>query len=792
MSLLGRKRRRDIAGHRWQFLSVTATVVIGVMLFCASYDAYQNLYVSYHSTYDRLAFADVTVVGAQDQFYSQVQELPGVASVEKRIVADVKLRIDGRELAGRTVGMPTGRQPAIDQVDVVSGTYLAHDAVDHVLVETHLAQAYGLAPGDTIELLTSEGWRTLTMGGEVVSAEYLWPAPNNQQLFASPEDFGVLFVNEDLVPLASSPAVTHEVLVRYEPDADRTALDRQVRQLANAAGADDVQLQADQPSNKALALDLKGFEQMAWLFPAMFLLAAGLAAYLLLTRIVYSQRDQIGTLRANGLSSRAVLVHYLGYGLWVGLWGSCVGVVLGVSAGFAITGAYTAELGIPDTVREFRLITPAIGIAFGIGAGLLAAWVPARLAIRVQPAEAMRGSAPAGRGRQSLVERLIPPLRRSPVRWRMVLRGFGRNPRRSLSTIIGIVLALVLLLTSWGMLDTTAILMDRQFNQIQLEDAQVVPQNGLDDALLSEIRQTGGVRTAEQVMALDVSASGPKGSYSTQLMAFAEDTRMHRFGTFGSTPPPGGVVAGTSIVSETGVPVGSLLTLRSPSLDTRFTLPLRGTVDEPFGTLVYTSQATLLDALRNAGVADPETLMDRAYSVVFVQFDPGADRAGTIEALRNLSGVSTVSDSRELFNLVQDYLGFFYVFIGMMLAFGGTMALALIFNTISVNLAERSGELAAMRANGMSRRMLGRIVTAENLILTAIGVVPGLVVGTWAAAAFLGTYTSDLFAYNLEMRPTTYLYATLAMFAVTALSLIPGIRAIGRVDIAKIVRERSM
>ena len=140
---------------------------------------------------------------------------------------------------------------------------------------------------------------------------------------------------------------------------------------------------------------------------------------------------------------------------------------------------------------------------------------------------------------------------------------------------------------------------------------------------------------------------------------------------------------------------------------------------------------------------------------------------------------------------MQTYLGLFYVFVGLMLLFGGIMAFALIFNTVSVNLAERSTELASMRANGMSRQLIARLVTAENLILTGAGIVPGLVVGTWAAARFLDTYTSDLFIYTLQMRPSTYVFATLAMFAFTGLSLLPGIRAVGRVDIAKVVRERS-
>jgi len=377
------------------------------------------------------------------------------------------------------------------------------------------------------------------------------------------------------------------------------------------------------------------------------------------------------------------------------------------------------------------------------------------------------------------------------VRWLMVIRGFGRNPRRSLSTVIGIVLALMLVLTSWGMLDTTEILIDQQFNHVQLEDAQVVPEAGVDASLIEAIQRVPGVEKTEQVSALDVSLSGPRGSYSTQLFAYPSGTVMHAFAIPGGSPQRGELVAGAALIGKTGVPVGGRISVRSPSLKKQFMLPIGATVDEPLGTFVYASPETLQDAMRSAGVGDPAGVLSRAYSVVFLKLEPGVNRAKVLAQVRKLNGVATVTDSRSLYNLVQQYLGFFYIFIGFMMLFGGVMALALIFNTVSVNLAERSTELASMRANGMSRQLIARLVTAENIILTAIGIVPGLFVGTWVAAWFMGTYSSDMFVYTLHMKPTTYVFSSLAMFAFTGLSLLPGIRAVGRVDIARVVRERS-
>ena len=75
MSVLTRKARRDLFRQRWQYLSIALTIAIGVMLFAASYDAFLNLQTSYNRTYERLAFADLTVSGGDSARFAQAGEL---------------------------------------------------------------------------------------------------------------------------------------------------------------------------------------------------------------------------------------------------------------------------------------------------------------------------------------------------------------------------------------------------------------------------------------------------------------------------------------------------------------------------------------------------------------------------------------------------------------------------------------------------------------------------------------------------------------------------------------------
>ena len=148
-------------------------------------------------------------------------------------------------------------------------------------------------------------------------------------------------------------------------------------------------------------------------------------------------------------------------------------------------------------------------------------------------------------------------------------------------------------------------------------------------------------------------------------------------------------------------------------------------------------------------------------------------------------------DSSEIRDLIDSFQAFFSLFVGSMLLFGGAMAFALIFNIISVNVAERSGEFASMRANGLTHRRVAALIGGETFLLTAIGIVPGLVIGYLAAVAFMSSFSSAEFPITAQLRPMSYIGATVAMFVVAGLSLMPAIRAVKRIDVGEIVRERS-
>jgi putative ABC transport system permease protein len=792
--LLRRSLRRDLRARRAQFSAIGVTILLGVALFGASYDAFENLTASYQGLYNELGFADLTITGGSPETIAdRLASEPGVAAVTTRTVADVPIDVGGHRFLGRAIGMPASGEPGVDRVRVLRGMGLDPARPDGVLVEQHMAANFHLEPGEALEVLGGSGWRVATILGVVASPEYLWPARSRQEVLVPLDEFGVVFAAEAFVAASPAGAAHGETLVRLAPDAQAGTLDR-LTSVAIDAGASSATTRADQASNATLQEDVSGFGELSLAFPLLFLGAGALAMSVLLGRMVATHRAQIGVMRANGFSSRTIMTHYLAFGILVGLAGAIPGAILGGIAAALITGVYTGVLSIPTSVVEVRPETLAIGVLIGPVAGALAAFGPARRAASASPAEAMRGAAPIGRGTISVAERLLPPLRRMPTRWRVAVRGLGRNRRRSLSTILGIALATSLIFVSWAMVDTVQILLDRQFVQIQREDATVVLSEPVAASAIMGAVSTDGVAAAEPELTVPVTLVGGSGRYATSMVGLVPGTTMRSLidaDGHSLSLDEGDVVVGAALKDKLGLRLGDEMSVEiTPATGAGddappgTTLHVAGFVEEPFGTYAYAGLSTVA-----AAVGLPPD--DPSVTTALVRYGPGVDRLAVRDGLTALPDVAAVVDGRALYDTAQSFMGLFYAFVGVMLVLGGVMAFAVIFNTLSANVMDRAVELTALRTLGMSRATIGRLVTAENLLLTLVALVPGLLVADLAASEFMASFSSDLFRFDLAVRPTTFVGTAAVIAVVAVLSQWPSLRAVSRLDLASVVRERA-
>jgi len=810
---LYRKLLRDIWAAKAQFGAVSFVVLLGVAMFIASYAAYENLDSSYEGTYERLSMADywISVDYIPQRAAIEMDEIPGVVA-EGRIVGDVSLDLakeSGERVAGRVISLPQERHPEVNDVQVESGSYFSSQAGREVLVEKHLAEHHGLKPGDWLTIKREDSKARFKIAGIVTSPEYIWVAKNAQEPMPSPRTFGVLFMTQSTMEsLFGMSGLVNEINLAVEPKTDRGVVLEEVRQILrknhiNRMTSKDEPVsirtrkidvikgvrtaymveRKDHLGNRLLKMDVEGFQQLAVLFPVLFLSMACLAIYVLLNRLVESQRVQIGLMRALGYGKRQVVLHYLGFAFIVGAAGSVLGAVLGITLANALTAEYAAQLALPFVVIEPHWGVVAVGMAIGIVMPISAGLFPAWATTRMHPAEAMRPAAPAA-GHRTLVETLLPFLSRLPYVLKLPMRNVFRNPRRTFFMATGVASAITLVLVSMSFVDAMESMLDTQFEKIQNFDARVIFQGTGAAATASYISHLEGIQQTEAILEVPYRVRHGEKVADTSIMGLPEGSSMYNLLRPDGSPTSvkqDGILLGLSLKKKLGAEIGDMLQLE-PVVGTIGDTEkrLEGFVNMPMGDRAFMPLRDTQRLLRAPGTA----------TGVLLNFD-GEPSAKLLKRLYDLPETASIEFAGETRRFLDEMMGLFWAFIGVMLSMGAALGMAIIFNGVTVNVLERRREIAIMRAIGMSRTRLGLILTLENLAIGCLGVLIGIPLGHYLAVAYMAQFETDIMSMSAVIFPRSYIIAALAALVILVVSQIPAIRQIYRLSLATATKDWS-
>jgi putative ABC transport system permease protein len=185
-----------------------------------------------------------------------------------------------------------------------------------------------------------------------------------------------------------------------------------------------------------------------------------------------------------------------------------------------------------------------------------------------------------------------------------------------------------------------------------------------------------------------------------------------------------------------------------------------------------------LDQVRQWAGAAQDT-----FTGIYLTVDPAqsAPVTGDLYKLANVAGVQLKSAVQRDW---QSLMGLFYTFMGVMLAFAVVMSFALLFNAMTVNVHERERELATMRAVGTGRSTIVRLMTAENVMLWLLALIPGLLIGRWVAMQMGGAFQSDLFTFKMVIAPISYVITAVGILVTMLLAAIPAIRRVNHLNLA--------
>jgi putative ABC transport system permease protein len=786
MRALDRKLFRDLSRMKAQAIAISLVVASGVALFVATMTTYRSLRMSEAVFYRQQRFAQVwSGLGrAPASVARDIAALPGVTAIDARLVA--RAILDVRDLAqpasGLLVSIPDRPGHSVNDLYIRRGRHLEPGRADEVMVSEAFADKNHLQPGDSIPA-TVAGHRTaLRIVGIALSAEFVMPMEPGA---AAPDDrrFGILWIARDqLEALLDMNGSFNEVALLLAPGTDEQATIAAVDRILAPYGGAGAYGRKTQVSHVMLEEHIDQLRGLTLLVPSIFLLVAAFLVNVVLARLIATQREQIGMLKAFGYSNARVALHYLELTLIIVLLGVGFGVPVGSWLGRLMAVFYAQFFRFPELVFELEPAVAFGGAAVAVFAATAGVLGTLRRVVAMPPIVAMTPEVPAFR--RTLLDRIgVTPLLSPAVR--MIVRNLTKRPLRSGLASAGMALAVAVVVVGGSSADGFHRMRDVQFESVQREDISVALRHPRALGTARDFLALPGVRAAEPYRIVPARLLG-RGRYEDiALYGLPDGARLRNVvdTEFRRVPRlDAGVVLTAWTARHLGLAPGDLLSIEIRENRRRVvSVRLEATVEDPLGQAAYMELGALGRLL-----GEPET-----YSHVSLLVDP--TRAPALyDQLQHAPQAMAIGIRRSTFDSFKSMSETSLDFVRtIVLIFATIIAFGVVYNTARIALAERGRELATLRVLGYTRGEASGIMLGEIAILAAPAIPLGLALGYLLTGAVAASMTGSRMHVPVIVSLPTYAFA-LVVFIVSALvSALVVRRRIDRLDLIEVLKARE-
>ncbi len=510
---------------------------------------------------------------------------------------------------------------------------------------------------------------------------------------------------------------------------------------------------------------------IARVFPVFFFLVAALVASTTMTRMVDENRLQMGTLKALGYSNGQIAAKYLFYALSASILGSFAGMALGFTVfPLIIWNAFGMIFDVPTFRLAFYPDMAAAGLGISAAVIGLTTWLACRSSLHEKTASLLLPRAPVA-GKRILLEYITPLWKRMSFSQKTTARNLFRYKKRFFMTVLGVAGCTALLLIGFGIQDSLLPIVDKQSAELTHNDLTISLSSEkaltVEDGLADVLDRSSEVKSWGKFYSKSVSIYNADGTVDTvSLIAAEDDALLTQYNTFRTRQGHHAIAFGadSAILTEKtaaqlGLRVGDTFWVETPS-GSRMELTLTGITENYIYARLYLSQEQFA---RYCGSTPVE------WNTVFSQTtctstdDTDALRARLL-ACNYISGVTFTADTTGMLsNLI---VSLNYV-VGLIILCAGALAAVVLYNLISVNLAERKKELATIKVLGFYDKEVYRYIFREIDLLAFIGSLVGLGLGVPLHQFIVRTIEMDRMMFIRTIAPRSYLISVALTMAFT-------------------------
>ena len=787
ISALDHKMWRDLWRLKGQVIAIAMVICCGIATYIMFLATLDTLNQSRASFYEHYRFGNIfsSLKRAPESLRSRILEIPGVITVQTRVVSNVNLDVEGfgEPVTGRLVSIPDYGEPPLNNLYLRSGRLPAPNHDNEVVISESFAEAHHFKLGDKLVAILNGKRKKLTITGTAISPEYIYQIRPGSA-WPDYERYGILWMEHSGVASAfDMDGAFNDVVLNLNSDANSDDVIDQLDDLLRPYGGFGAYNRDDQLSNKFLDEEFKQLQRSAAMFPVISL---GIAAFLLnvvISRLVITQREQIAALKAFGYSNLAIGTHYFKLVMVIVLIGTLSGVALGIRLAHGMSNMYMTFFRFPYLLFDLHPSVILTAVLATVGAALLGTLFSVRAAARLQPAEAMRPASPPIY-HMSLIERIgIGKLLSQPNR--MILRHIERRPFKSLLTIVGIAFACGINMTGQFQQDTVGYMMDIHYNQAQRQDLTVSFTDPTSQRVLHDLDRMEGIENVEGFRLVPVRLKHEHRSHRTGIIGIRSDGDLRRLldtDLHSITLPKDGIIMTDFLGKMLGIKVGDVITVEILEGNRPLKqVPVVAFIKEYLGVAAYMD----IDAINR--------LLKEGHAVSGAYLAIDHDRSNELfKELKEAPRVASITQRQieiKNFNKTMDETMIFITTIATV--FAVIISFGVVYNSARIALTERGRELASLRVLGFTRGEISYILLGELMLLALVAIPLGWLIGYSLCGMIAVNLQSELYRVPTIISRSTYAFATTVVLISAMISGLIVRRQLDRLDLIGVLKTRE-
>ena len=532
---------------------------------------------------------------------------------------------------------------------------------------------------------------------------------------------------------------------------------------------------------------------IATVFPLFFIIVAGLVCLTTMTRMVEEQRGLIGTYKALGYGKGTIALKYVSYALAASLVGGIIGCIIGLRLfPYIIYDSWNIIYQLPSITYASHTLLSVVAVLSLVLVTLIATLYSCYYELSEEPSVLMRPKAPKS-GKKILLEHTFIWKHMSFTR-KVTMRNIFLYKKRFFMTVIGIAGCGALITAGFGIKDSVQSIIDNQYGQIIHYDDILVFNNNADTESIKNVADNIAKdeyykdSLMDYAYTSDVKVSGESDDYSTEITVVSNEQDYKDFVTFRSRKDKSeleltdsGVIITEKLAKDLSVKAGDTILIQDDN-NKQVSVNVTGVMEMYINNYIFMTSDYFNQVFGytpdNNRILGKLTGDDETVQAAI------GDRYLTDSSVKSLTFVKANISRFE--NMIQSLDLVTWVLI----ISAGMLAFVVLYNLTNVNISERIREIATIKVLGFYDTEVGEYVYRENIILTLIGGVLGLLLGVALHSYIMTTIELDGVMFGTKINISSFLisYGITILFSLLInLIMYPSLKKIPMVESLKSV-----